>query len=147
MIKHDVVIVGAGSTRNIGAYVDGNQVFYGQSSYTDTYSIPLWIGAEDTVSFEVLNGYMDEFRIQKANIFSASPNAGLTDTIAVPATEDASGSTGNMTLVSQSRTAGSQPGEARMLLFEEDQRKTPLQFELMVFLDMLLLSEEFKKIP
>jgi len=66
-----------------GIYKDGVQVAYsGSFTNTDTFAGILSIGATGATNF--LDGYMDELRIQKSNIFSASPNSTPDDTITVP---------------------------------------------------------------
>jgi hypothetical protein len=82
---HHVALVKTGN--DFGIYKDGDQVAYGSSDYTGTYSAPLGIGALTTPAANYFDGYMDEVRIYHGNPFLASPNAGLTDTITMPTGE------------------------------------------------------------
>ena len=81
-----LIIVGTGATKNIGIYKDGIQVGYLQDNSTATFAGTFFIGAESGPG-SLLDGHMDEVRVQKSNYFSASPNVGLTDTITVPTAE------------------------------------------------------------
>lgn len=80
----------SGGTTNVGLYVNGQQVAFASTTLTSTYSRELNIGVFDN-SFTGLNsfyeGNIDEFRLQKSNIFAGNPNVGLTDTIPVPTEE------------------------------------------------------------
>ena len=83
-----IVIIGTGSTKDVGLYLDGTQIAYVQSSVTDTIADTLRIGNDKFGRY--VHGNIDEVLIQKSNIFSASPNVGLTDTITVPTSEHTS---------------------------------------------------------
>jgi hypothetical protein len=76
-----VVIVGNGSTKDVGIYLDGVQTAHTQDNSVDTFATSLVIGAGYSNYFD---GQMDEVRIYDGNPFSAAPDAGLTDTITVP---------------------------------------------------------------
>jgi len=78
---HHVSLCKVGS--EYGVYKDGVQVsFVDYSATTDTFTGSLHIGQGSNDFF--FDGRFDEPRVQKSNIFSASPNVGLTDTITVP---------------------------------------------------------------
>ena len=76
-------VTSAGPTVEWGIYVDGTQVAYASDASTHSTSSILAIGA-DIWGGTSLEGYIDELRIQKSNIFDAAPNVGKTDTITVP---------------------------------------------------------------
>ena len=107
-----------------GLYLDGTQDAYATDNDVSTNYGDIWIGAQETeftgLPFNDFEGYLDEIRIQKSNYFSASPNSGKTDTITIPTGEYGAGGTNNMTLVSNSDTAGAVPSTGRIVLFEED---------------------------
>lgn len=68
-----------------GIYIDGNQVLYVQSNYTQTFNGNLFIGARpDLNSARFVDGWMDGVRIQKGNYYNATPDSGNNDTISVP---------------------------------------------------------------
>jgi len=77
-----LVIVGNGSTKDVGIYIDGQQRGHTQDNSTATTTDPFYIGGTGTGRFA---GKLDEFRVYKGNPFNASPNSGKTDTISVPA--------------------------------------------------------------
>ena len=64
-------------------YLDGTQGNYDKASAGNAFSALLTIGCWG-VGNALFNGHIDELRIQHANILSASPNVGKTDTITVP---------------------------------------------------------------
>lgn len=64
-----------------GIYKDGTQIGYVSDNSTDTYTASLYIGNAGGAYFD---GWMDEIRIVKANVFKAVPVVGKTDTITVP---------------------------------------------------------------
>lgn len=113
---HHVALVIKGS--NHGVYVDGVQVIYGNNSNTATIAAPLRIGSGYITWGEEFNGNIDEFIFEKADIFSADPVVGLTDTITVPTAP--SSATNNMTLISESFTAEAQPEIGRIVIAEEE---------------------------
>ena len=76
-------VCSAGPTVEWGLYVDGTQVAYASDATENTFSGVLGIMA-NIVGNSAVNGYGDELRIQKSNLFGAAPNVGLTDTIDVP---------------------------------------------------------------
>jgi len=55
-------------------YLDGIQVDYGWDDRTISVSAPLFIGQEDTLSYE-FEGNLDEVRVQSDNYFLAAPNS------------------------------------------------------------------------
>ncbi|MFZ0033954.1 MAG: LamG-like jellyroll fold domain-containing protein [Sedimentisphaerales bacterium] len=63
-----------------GVYLDGKQVAYTNDTSTDIFAAPLDIG-QDGYSSNYLASHMDDLRIAHSNIFDASPNATLTNTI------------------------------------------------------------------
>jgi hypothetical protein len=67
-----------------GCYIDGIQQNYIQSTSTDTFTATLGIGDLIYVTGDSFPGYMDEMLIEQSNVFRASPNVGVTDTITVP---------------------------------------------------------------
>ena len=67
-----------------GCYIDGIQQNYVKSASTDTFAATLGIGDLIYVSGDSFPGYMDEMLIEQSNVFRASPNVGVTDTITVP---------------------------------------------------------------
>jgi len=71
-----------------GAYLDGTQIGYDSTSNTVSFGTggTLYIGQGGSGS-DLVNGYLDEIHIIPENIFTALPNAGLTDTITVPVSE------------------------------------------------------------
>ena len=79
---YHIAVCKVGST--FGVYIDGVQLAYVSSTSTDSFTSPLYIGQEGASSF--FNGGMDELRIEKSNVFSATPVVGKTDTITVPTT-------------------------------------------------------------
>lgn len=81
-------VTSAGPTVEYGIYKDGTQIAYLSDNSTDTFAGPLYMGANFYNSAPYpgtyFGGNISHTRIQASNIFSASPNAGLTDTITVP---------------------------------------------------------------
>ncbi|HED05276.1 MAG TPA: hypothetical protein ENI61_01170, partial [Ignavibacteria bacterium] len=67
----------------IAIYLDGIQVTFDTLLNTRTFNANMFIGSRLGAS-SYLNGNLDEWRIQKFNVFSANPVVGLTDTITVP---------------------------------------------------------------
>jgi len=125
---HHIALCKVGSEYAI--YKDGIQVNYVNDSSTDTLSGSLRIG--DTTGSIPLYGQMDEIRIQHSNIFNASPVVGLTDTITVP-TSAYSTAKQNMTLISESTTAQSEPDSARIVILEEDVDSINLNTDLKAY--------------
>ena len=84
---HHVALCKVGS--EYGIYLDGTQVAHTSSVNTGTFGAAFDIGrAVATSGASVsIDGYMDEVRVSSNNIFNASPDSGLTDTIAVPNSE------------------------------------------------------------
>ena len=76
-----VAIVGDGSTKDIGIYLDGVQVAHTQDNSTDDFTGVLYFG---NLGAAYLDGSLDEARVYDGNAFSATPVVGLTDTITVP---------------------------------------------------------------
>lgn len=74
-------VLGNGSTKVLGIYLDGQQVAYSTLATNHTFAGYLYVGDFPTAQGEE---NMDEFRVQKSNIFNASPNNGESDTIVVP---------------------------------------------------------------
>lgn len=72
---------------DIGLYLDGNQVGYGQLTGTGNFNEFLRIGTIIPPNTANYTGWIDELRIQNENYFSASPVSGNTDTITVPTEE------------------------------------------------------------
>jgi len=115
-----------------GIYKDGVQVAYVQSSSTDTFTGILAVGSLSVSNY--FDGNMDEIRIQHSNIFSASPNNTPDDTITVPTEEYSdTGEILDMTLISNSVTASSDPDNARLVLFEEDVDAITLNTDLKAY--------------
>jgi len=79
---HHITLVKKGD--EYACYLDGAQVTYTQDSSIVTFAGDIVIGQHNGGSY--FNGYLDDIVIAHSNIFSASPNSGLTDTIAVPTT-------------------------------------------------------------
>jgi len=77
-----VVIIADGTTKEIACYVDGSQANYTQDNSVKNLSGSLYIGSVPVSNR--LDGYIDEFRLQHGNPFSAAPNVGETDTITTP---------------------------------------------------------------
>jgi len=70
-----------------GLYVNGIQGGYMSDSSTETLAAVLNIGRKgDNTQF--FNGCLDGMRISKANVFGATPVAGLTDTLTPPTTPE-----------------------------------------------------------
>lgn len=101
-----------------GIYVDGLQKVYIQSSATDTFNGNLNIGSLAGV-VHFVQGYYDEIRISNFNEFEATPNNTPDDTIVVPTGEHSSLSA-DMTLISESLSAETEPSKVRIAVFEED---------------------------
>jgi hypothetical protein len=116
-------------------YLDGQQESYTQDTSTDTYSVNLKIGY--LMESHYLDGYLDEIRIEKSNIFSAQPNSSETDRIVVPhhPHEDNSDtkllvhadgsyyqprSPYTMSILSNTYTAETEPTKVKMTVFAED---------------------------
>ena len=79
---HHVVAVRVGD--EYGLYLDGVQVAYTQDATThEGWPYPFTVGTTRLGS-AALTGYIDELHLTYTNLFSASPNVGLTDTITVP---------------------------------------------------------------
>ena len=112
---HHVALCKVG--QEYGIYLDGTQGEYISDSSTDTFGAPLAIG---TSTWDGTNrdfdGYMDEIRIQKSNIFSATPVSGKTDTITVPTNPYTEGpaATGPKRFVSGSVDISGQPSGTNM---------------------------------
>jgi len=79
---HHLALVKVGS--EYAVYLDGNQLSYTNDSSTANFTGDLRIGYFYSSAPFALNGHVDAFRIQKSNIFNASPDSGKTDTITVP---------------------------------------------------------------
>lgn len=68
-------------------YIDGVQKWYGENTYTANKPIwigPLYLGTRGSTNANPFWGSIDDFRIEFSNIFNATPNSGLSDTITVP---------------------------------------------------------------
>lgn len=132
-VWHHVAIIKKGDEYAI--YLDGVQESYTQTSSTLNASGLLLIGAEGTAGSPTsfMNGNMDECRIQKSNVFGASPNVGLTDTITVPTSESGS-TTVNTTLISEGFTAVSQPDDGRNVIFIEEVDALVLNTDIKAFI-------------
>lgn len=76
-----------------GIYQDGVQIAYVSDSDTDTFAGLLYIGGLNTTD-RLLDGWIDEIRIQHSNYFNAAPNVGKTNTINVPTQAYSSGKRG-----------------------------------------------------
>ncbi len=68
-----------------GAYLDGVQIDYDTIANTGTLAGILGIGRQNANDTFYFNGNIAHLRIQDSNIFSASPNVGVTDTITASA--------------------------------------------------------------
>jgi len=122
---HHMTFIKVGS--EIGFYIDGIQRAYSTMSFATTFSAPLTFGRN-------IAGNMDEIRIDNSNLFLASPNAGLTDTITVPSSAYSSFKD-NMTLISENFSVDTAPSSARLLFkIEEGEESlilnTDITFEL-----------------
>jgi len=106
-------------------YLDGVQVNYTQDTSTKTLNAELQIG-------HYSNAHIDDVFITKENYFSASPNSGKTDTITVPTKEISL--YGNMTLISDSQSAESEPNKARIVILEEDVGAITLNTDINVYI-------------
>ena len=124
-----IALCKVGST--YGLYHNGVQKSYVSDSFVRNFSASLLVGGRATNSF--FEGHIDELRIQHSNIFSASPNSGNTDTITVP-TEPYTNEAKNMTLVSESQSAESEPDSARLVVFEEDVDAVTLNTDLKAYI-------------
>lgn len=83
-----LIKIGGASLATYAVYLDGNQISYGTTNQIGTISAPLDIGASSfSGGSGFLDGYLDEYIIEKSNLFNASPNVGLTDTIIIPIEE------------------------------------------------------------
>mgnify|MGYP006283225149 CR=1 FL=1 len=78
---HHVAVCKAGG--DYGVYLDGTQVAYDNSASTVNADADLEIGRHYGGG-GYLEGSMDELRIINSNVFDASPNSGITDTISSP---------------------------------------------------------------
>jgi len=119
-----------------GLYLDGVQKDYDTNTFVTTIAGELTIGVRKKISEGLsgfFNGNIDEFRIQKSNIFSASPNVGNTDTITVP-TSEASATIVNTTLISEAFTAVSQPDDGRVVVFIEELETLVLNTDIKAFI-------------
>jgi len=93
-----------------GIYLDGTQVAYASNTATATFDGILGIGAMvDSTPGRWLDGYMDELRIHKSNIFNATPNDTPNDTIDIPIEEYAEPVDGSLNIYSEDtiKTQGS----------------------------------------
>jgi hypothetical protein len=85
---HVAIVKKGGINAEYGIYIDGVQVAFAVSSLTHDFNGELIIGASRRGSIvNEIPANLDDFRIQKSNIYSASPNIGKTDTITVPTIE------------------------------------------------------------
>ena len=66
-----------------GLYLDGTQVAYVSNAVVRDFVGSLFIGKRGA-NDSYFDGHLDEIRIADYNLFGATPNAGLLDTIAVP---------------------------------------------------------------
>jgi hypothetical protein len=80
-----------------GIYVDGVQLSYASDASTDIFNGSLIIGQQGT-GVQYLDGNLDGIRLSKSNVFGASPNSGLTDTITVPTSAPPAGNPSLTTL-------------------------------------------------
>jgi len=80
------IMIGDGSTWEIGLYRDGTQYAFVSETNTATFASPLYISKSNTISYHH-HGYLDGIRIYNGNPYSAAPVVGLTDTITPPAAE------------------------------------------------------------
>lgn len=132
-----VVIKGLGTTKDIGMYLDGNQTAYARSSYTTTFAYDLDVGQAFTSQY--FYGYIDEVRLQRGNVYNASPNPEETDTLTMPV-ERPPGfyympePDSNMTLISKVYTAKSNVTEAKIVIFEEDIDPIDLETDIKVYI-------------
>lgn len=68
---------------NVGLYLNGVQVGFATMTSVTTFDGALYMG-DEILAGNYLAAHIDEFRIDKSNAYDASPNAGNTDTIAMP---------------------------------------------------------------
>lgn len=54
-------------------YLDGAQINYGWSTFTDTFAGPLYVGQRNSDHY--FDGHIDELRVQADNYFTAAPNS------------------------------------------------------------------------
>ena len=84
-----VAVVGNGSTKNVGLYINGAQVAYKAVPNAGGTLGYLTLGTHrvgGSFDYSSIKGNIDGFRIENNNSLNASPNSGG-DTIVVPATE------------------------------------------------------------
>jgi len=134
--------------RDIGVFVNGIQKGYADQDYYTDFDNSLFIGARggSAVYPEELNGYIDELRIQKSNIFEVTiDTSSPCDSSFTPPTGPHSGDVAgtelllhmefptdgtsnyfapaygdDLTLVSETITASSEPSKAKIVILEED---------------------------
>ena len=83
---------------DVGIYVDGTQYCHSiADASSDTFTGVLSIGAIAGVN--AFYGYIDEFRIQNSNYFTATPNATPDDTITVPTGPYTTAQAGNQAII------------------------------------------------
>lgn len=80
---HLAFVKKGGVLAEYGLYLDGEQVGYLISSAEDNFTGVLYLFGNTTGTL-ALDGYVTEFRIEKDNVFSASPQADNSDVLAVP---------------------------------------------------------------
>ncbi|MFO7969962.1 MAG: LamG domain-containing protein [Candidatus Izemoplasmatales bacterium] len=124
---HHVAMCKVGSS--YGMYLDGTQTGYLSYSGTKTFAGSLQIAWASMGG--IFDGHLDEIRIVHSNAFNASPDSGKTDTITVPTSEY--GLLQNMSLISNSVSAESQPDSARIFIFEEDDDTITLNTDLKAY--------------
>lgn len=117
---------------NCGLYLNGTQVTFDIHDTPDTFAGILTVASWQGASGSKLVGSMDELRILKTNIFSASPNVGNTDTIVIPTAETPSTPT-NMTLISEGFSAEAQPNESRIIVLLEEVDSVTLNTDLIAY--------------
>jgi hypothetical protein len=126
---HHIMFYRNGST--YGLYIDGTQVAYLSDASTDTFAGELRIGTLSGAG-NGASGNFDEVRVYKGNLFGANPDAGITDTITVP-TGETSFTPTNMTLISDSFPAESQPDKVRFACLEKDVDTVTLNTDLKAY--------------
>jgi len=115
-----LIIKGTGTTKDIGIYVDGVQVVYGQSSFTHNFGASTaYIGSTVGGASGNYLGHIDDVVLINGNPFNASPNVGKTDTIVVP-TSPYIIEKNDMTLISDDISAEELPNTVYVAILKED---------------------------
>jgi hypothetical protein len=79
---HHIALIKVGNVWSV--YQDGVQTIHTTTNEIDVFNAPLTFGTYRPTGVSPFQGWADDIRISKANVYNASPNSGLTDTITVP---------------------------------------------------------------